>query len=312
MSDYAYLLEQLRQAQSAVSDLEAALALEPGDAALELDLISMRRSARKFENELLNLSSQVMFDICRYRIISPGSTSFSISGVTTSLKGFQDLFTLIYYAVTSTKPPRVARVPASIVAQSELSIGWTFSGSLGIVLTIGSAKTLFDAKFDSTVAELVKLLDIRSQSDVRESAQRTGLATVRKAFEWAVSNNYTCAYSVDLKWRNTNLIEKGRYIEKNDFIRMAEAIGLTSDISKDIVSYNGILVGGDIMIKRFHFVDTEDRDYRGVISADVLVSRMELGGRYKARLLVERIQRYAAEEEDRSYTLLSLEPEEGA
>jgi hypothetical protein len=306
VSDYTYLLERLREAEAAVSELEAALSREPRDRALEMDLISARQSAQEFQEALLALAPNELLDVCRYRLVPDRRNDFTIDSVTGSLKGFQELFSLIFYVVSTAQPRRVARIPPAIVTESELNIGWTFAGSLGIVLTIDSARTLFDAKFDNTITKLLNIINIKDQTDVRESAQKLGLAVVRKAYEWA-NRNYNAGYGVDLRWRNVNMIERGLFIERADFVRIVDNIGLTSDVTKEIITLDGVLAGGDIMTRRFHFVDSQDQDYRGVLSSDFLTEKMELGQKYHARMLVERTLRYAEEEEERSYSLLALE-----
>lgn len=307
MSDYGSLVERIREAEAAASRLESALRQEPNDRALRLDFLSARHLAEKLKEELLEIAPQEWMDVCSYRIVPETSNDYSIAGVTGSLRGFQDMFTLVFAAISG-GPKRTAHVSAEITRQTTLSIAYTFAGSFGVVLTASDAKTLFGDTFDSAVNALSQIVEIKRQDDVRSIAERYGKAVVTKAFEWS-RNNYERSYAVDLKWRNVEGIERGKFITKTDFVRVLDVIGLTSDAVKHIISVSGIFVGGDIITRRFHFVDEHDQDYRGDLSRGFEAEALELGKRYTARILVETTTRYATGEEDRRYTLMALEAE---
>ena len=147
---------------------------------------------------------------------------------------------------------------------------------------------------------------MRSQDAVRFAANKYGKAVVTKLYEWS-SENLDRSYSVDVKWKDINGVEKGKFVSKIDLMRVVSSIGLTSDTIKRIISVKGILAGGDIITKRFHFVDDNDEDYRGGLSNELTAETLELGRRYVARIAVEATSRYATEEEQRRYTLMALE-----
>lgn len=305
MSDVGSLLDQLRAAEAAAARLERAVAEEPNDRALRLDLLSARRQAEKLQKVFQEAAVDQGVDVCSYRIVPELAAGYAIDAVTQSLRAFQDVFTVIYAALVA-GPRKTANVRKDLAARSTLAFGYTFAGSLGVVLTLNGGKTLFDDQFDTTVRALSQAIDISSQDNVRDAAKKLGPAAIKKLFDWA-SGNYESAYSIDLRWRTSRGLELGRYIARQDFVKVMDAIGMTSDVTKEVTIVRGLLAGGDILTKRFHFVDNDDHDYRGYLSSDFQTQRMELGKTYRARVLVETTFRYATEEEERRYVLLALE-----
>ena len=305
MSDLGSLLDRLRAAEAAATRLEQGLAQEPGDRALRLDLLSARRQTDKLQKAFQEAAVDQGVDVCSYRIVPELAAGYAIDAVTRSLRAFQDVFTIMYAALVA-GPRKTANVGKDLAARSTLAFGYTFAGSLGVVLTLDGGKTLFDDQFDTTVRALSQAIDITSQDNVRDAAQKLGPAAIKKLFDWA-SGNYESAYSIDLRWRTSHGLELGRYIARQDFVKVMDAIGMTSDVNREVTVIRGLLAGGDILTKRFHFVDNEDKDYRGYLSNEFQAQRLELGMTYRARLLVETTFRYATEEEDRRYTLLALE-----
>lgn len=305
MSELGSLLDRLRSAEAAYARLERAFAEEPGDQALRFDLLSARRHADKLQTELQASAVEQGIDVCSYRIVPERDAGYTIDAVTRSLRAFQDVFTVVYAALM-TGPRKTSNVGRELAARSTLAFGYTYAGSLGIVLTAEGGKTLFDGQFDATVKALSQAIDITSQDNVRDAAQKLGPAAIKKLYDWA-AGNYENAYSIDLRWRTPHGLELGRYIPRHNFVKVMDAIAMTSDVRREVVTIGGLLAGGNILTKRFHFVDREDHDYRGYLSTEFQAQRMELGRHYKARLLVETTFRYATEEEERRYSLLALE-----
>lgn len=305
MSDYGSLLERLRRAEAATANLERAFANEPHDLALELDLLSARSMSRKLHEEFLASAPDFGVDVCHYRIVPEYSNDYSVAGVAASLLGFQEIFSLIFAAL-KIGPRNTARMPEDMAQLSALSVGYTFAGSLGIVLTVEGAKTLFGDLFDETAAAVYGLMEIKNQEDVRLNASRYGKAVVTKFYQWS-RKNYERSYALDIRWKGVSGNERGRFLSRSDLARVMDNIGRTSEVSKGTTSVLGVLAGGDIVTRRFHLIDDNDVVYRGGLSPEFKAESLELGRRYVAHILVEATAKYAAEEEDRQYTLLALE-----
>jgi hypothetical protein len=305
MSDYGSLLDRVREAEAVASRLERALGQEPGDLALQLDALSARSFAGKLQEQFLAEAAEQNIDICSYRIVPEYSNDYSVAGITATLQKFQETFSLIFSSLRL-GPRKTARIPDDMAEMSALSIAYTYSGSLGVVLTTSGEQSLFGDLFDSAVRAMDDLAEIHSQDDVRLAANKYGKAAVTKFYEWSL-NNYERSYSLDIKWHNVKGIQRGRFLARSDFVRIMDNIGRTSDKSRKVISVLGIFVGGDIMTRKFHFVDDHDNDYRGTLSGEFQAESLELGKRYIARIAVESTTRYATDEEDRRYTLMLLE-----
>lgn len=306
MSDFDSLLEKVRAAEAASVRLERALSLSPGDRALRLDLLSAQRHAQRLKTEMEEQALRYGVDVCSYRIVAEGQRGFFVDAVTNSLGAFQRLFTVVYAALTL-GPRQSSKVSPDLATRSGLEVGYTFAGSLGFVLTIDGAKGFFGGQFDSSVDAVLQAIDITNSDSVRDAARKLGPAAVRKLYDWT-SSNYQNGYAIDLRWRNSHGIDRGAYIPYTQFERITSAIATTSEVNSDTVKVQGILAGGDIITRRFHFIDGDDTDYRGAISPNFAGDIMELGKRYRATFVVESTYRYATEAEEKRYTLLALQP----
>src|SRR5947209_5863375 len=100
MSDYASILEKTRQAYAAVSRLEQAMLRAPNDAAIEMNFRSRRRMAERYQEELSIAAMEHHIDICHYKLKPQTEYRFPLNSVSRSLETFQELFSLIYAALT--------------------------------------------------------------------------------------------------------------------------------------------------------------------------------------------------------------------
>lgn len=303
MSDLASLLEKTRAAQAAVSRLENALASRPRDAALQINLQTQRRLAARFEQKFLESAKSSHIDICRYRIIPNISDEYPISAVAGSLEKFQELFTMVYGALRY----KAQRMGQNLLQETTLEFGYTYSGSLGIVLVAQGGRDLFFTKFEHTIDTVQELFEISSQDEVLDLAHQLGNPVVKRAYEWALEN-FRGDFSIDLTWEQADGKHKGGLISKPQIARIVDLIGLTSEEILDTVAPVGVLVGVNIRTRSFHFVIPDGESFRGSLGPNFPVSgTIEVGKRYRARILMRTVKKLATETEERRNTLLALE-----
>ncbi len=253
MSDYAFFLSRAREAAGLVSQLEAAFARNPDDRGLRLTLKTAVRLAERAEKELYEIAATEQVDLVRYRLVRHISDTFAVQGVSRSLELFQEAVSYIYEAVTG-QPRRRAGLTRAAKKDSELLFGYSYAGSLGVVLLAPSSRGLFATKFDDVVQTINDVFDINDNLELRDAAKKIGPAAVRKLFEWSEAN-YAEGYDLDLRWTKSNSVESGRYLESKQFGQLANLISLTSDVEEKSVTTRGLLVGFDSVFKTFHFVE---------------------------------------------------------
>lgn len=309
MSDYAFFLNRAREAAGMVSQLEAAFTRDPNDGGLQLSLRTAVRLAERAEKELWGVAATEHVDLVRYRLIRHISDTFAVHGVSRSLELFQESVSYIYEAVTG--QPRIrAGLTRAAKKDSELLFGYSYAGSLGVVLLAPSSRGLFVTKFDDVVQTINEVFDIRDNHELRDAARKIGPAAVRKLFEWSEAN-YAEGYDLDLRWTKSNSVETGRYLESRQFGRLADLISLTSDVEEKSVTTHGLLVGFDSVFKTFHFVEPDGESYKGQIAKDFPTHQdWTVNRRYEAVIQSEVTTRFATGEETTKHLLASLKPVE--
>ena len=290
--------------------LEKALARDPDDYALQKDLRSISRLAERFEQQFLELAKQSQIDVCRYRII-PGTNNYSLRNVTESLSDFQGIITAIYDAkVTGTKKTR-ASYSNETHAQSALQFGYTYGGSLGVVLMLESERDMFSGKFDDVVETFQQVLEVSDEHDVRDISRVLGQAVMGRVYQWAAANS-AADYSLDIQWKRSDGVEIGEYIEAQKLKKIMDIILLTKEPSSEPIEVSGILVGIDVKKKAgsFHLVVPEGESFAGVLSDSFdRAAHWEVNTRYTARMTKRTVVHFATERTDVSFLLEGLEAE---
>jgi hypothetical protein len=182
MLDFAFLLDKTRAAQASVSRLEAAISLRPGDAALHINLAAQRRLADRFQQRFFEAAKLSHVDICKYRLVPNTTEDYSLTAVTRSLEKFRELFTMTYGAIQY----KAQRIRQALLKESALQFGYTYSGSLGIVLTAQGSRDLFITKFGPAIDAVHELFGISSQDEVIDFARKLEPTVVKRAYDWSL------------------------------------------------------------------------------------------------------------------------------
>jgi hypothetical protein len=311
MSDFASVLERTQEAFASVARLERALAAAPSDSAIQINLRSKQRLAERFQELLYSAAEKEHVDICRYRLVPNTQNNYAVTAVARSLERFQDLFSMIYDALTN-GVRRNARLGAAIAQQTSLEFAYSYPGSLGILLTVQGGRDIFSGKFDDSIDAIHQLFGISDRHEVIGLARALGNSVVKRAYDWSMEN-FKGDFSVDLTWRKSDGRHRGALIDRTQIARMVDIIGLTSEESKETIPVRGILVGADVKTRSFHFVVPDGESYRGALGPDFpAAGTIEVGRRYSARIIVRTVIKYATETEEKKFTLESLETDSSA
>lgn len=307
MSDYGYFLSRAREAAGLVSQLEARLAQSPSDMSLRINLASAVRMAERTEGELFEVAAADQVDICRYRLVRHSGDGFALQGISKSLEKFQEAVSNVYASVSS-GPKARAKLSRDAKRDSEMLFGYSYAGSLGVVLLVPSERGLFITRFDDVVKTINQVFDIQNNDELRDAVRTIGPAAIHKLYEWADTNR-SSGYDLDLRWTNSNSIEAGRYIEVSQFGRLASLISVSSDVETDTTKVTGVLVGFNSMLKTFHLVVPDGDSYRGHLEDGFPVHKdWTVNRSYKAVVRSDVSTKYVTGEQTSVHHLVSLAP----
>ena len=307
MLEIASVVERTRKYFASVSQLEAAVAREPEDRALQLNLSAMRKLALQSQEQLLRFSEMQRVEVCNYRLVPETSDGYALTHVARSLSEFQNLFTQIHDALLN-GPKSNAVFGKDAQDASTLEFAYSYSGSLGMVFLAQSERDFFEGKLDKSIEQLYRVIDIDSRAAVRDVAGELGNAVVKRIHDWSQAN-VRGGFAADVRWHRSDGRNVGEVVERRRLEKIVEIIEATSDQRLQRLSVTGMLVGGDIGSGAFHFIVPNGADFRGRLAPEFQQDvDMTLGKMYEAVIQETRTEVYAIDKVELRYAMLSLKP----
>lgn len=308
MSRIAEILDDLRENGAAIARLEANIAKNPDAKGLTLALDSLLKRRGLLEEQFEETTESNFVDIVNYRIIPENLERLPLRAVTGALDRFQAAISTIFDARKS-GPKKRARLSADVVAQTGFDFGYTYAGSLGVVLSIPNERLLIgESDLDAAVEMFFSATKSKNREEIIQFAEEAGIPSVRRLYEWSIAHsNYGLSASVE--WRRKDEIRSHFEIEPTALIKLQEVIEETSEIDEDVVEITGILVGLDTTLKTFHLVVPDADDIKGYWSEEYAYSPNHvLNARYVVNMAKRSVVYYAYEKEEVSWSLISLSP----
>lgn len=308
MSKLLEIQQNILETNAALADLEKAAIEEPESTSLGITADSLRKRYKGLEEEFMIEAGRIGIDVCSYRLFSEEETP-TLKGLTSVLGDFQNLVTTVYDAVKTAVPKVRARVSSEIVAESEFRLGYTFPGSVGVVLTIQNQRSLFgDSPLDESLRQIAEMTKVQDSESVLGFSKKLGAASIRALYRWAYDHAES-GMGVDLEWRRERLVRTKFFTQRPEFRRLEETINRTSEESITKVTEYGDLVGADVSRKTFHLKLDSGVEIRGSFSEAISESQtVELPKRYRVQLVRNQRIFYSTEQEIVTYYLEKLEP----
>ena len=302
------LQEQLQETRAMLARVERAVAERPDKPSLGSLARSLLAQQRNLEADFASEADRLGMDVCSYRIFSD-SGNLPLHPLAQGLIDFQSLVTVVYDAKKTSSKKERAKVSPEIRAESSFDFGYTFSGSLGVVLAISNERRLvLDSYLDETIRHIFALAEARNVSDIREFAKRLGLASIRAMYKWA-SGHAKAGLGVGIEWRREGTVRASLLAQQPELENLYRMIEETSDESETEISVDGELEAINVKARSFALRDSSGGIIRGSYKDAISGShRAELPGRrYRATLTkVESVQ-YSTDEEMSEYHLKRLE-----
>lgn len=306
MSDYASILERARDAFASASRLEQAMQRMPNDPALEMNWRSRKRLAERYQQQLFAAAKGATVDVCQYRLRPETANRYPIASVSRSLERFQELFSLTFDALDKGIAKNTSHLGEAVRRQTEFEFGYSYAGSLGIVLLVPSSRDLISTKFDESIAAIDQLLSIADADEVIDVSHRLGRAVINKAYSWSIEN-YNAEFSVDILWRKSTGDVSGQAIDRSQMARLANIIEQTSEEEATPIEARGVLVGIDVPSRWFHFVVPKGESYSGRLGDDFpTVGTIEVNRAYRAFMVEQTTTKFATGDVQRRYVLSRL------
>lgn len=307
MSRLLEIQERLQDTDAAIATMEKAIAEDPHSPSLQLMAASLQKQQRRIEAEFLAVAAEIGIDVCAYRLFGEQMRP-TLRGLTSVLGDFQSLFSIAYDALRS-GPKRRAKFSQEVTTATSFGFGYTFAGSLGVVLTLPNERPLFgETQLDESMQAVFSMAKAQNPDEVVSFARRFGVASVRAAFQWA-RDHVQFGLGADIEWRRDQDVRAKLFIQQPELARLQEAIAATSEETTEAIVQAGELIGVDVKQKTFHLRFPDGDEIRGsFVDAVSHTQSVTIPRFYKATLTkITRIQ-YSTEDEKTDYFLQRLEP----
>ncbi len=311
MSDLLDITQKLNETQKALRQLERAVAENPGVPSLVSTAESLRQRQVDLELAFSEEANRKQVDVCSYRLFAPDEAQPSVAALAGALSSFQAWFTTVFDAVKN-GPKQRSRIEVDVAQSTAFGFGYSFTGSVGIVMTMPNDRLLFgETKLDEAMAILFKMAKADDSERIAYFSKQLGAASVRKMYWWT-TEHLNAGLGADIEWRRQDSVKAHLFIQPAELDSLKKAIEETSDETEETIEVVGQLVGADIPRHTFHLSVQDAEDVRGTMAETIGESvTVELPKHYKATLRKTTRVNYSTDKEQIEYHLLKLEPVTG-
>ncbi len=306
MGDILNTAQRIQETQTEILRLESLLVHHKDDPTIALTLNSLHKRQKTLEDRFAGVAHTEYLDVCTYKLITEKGSRPTILTLAQTLVDFQRLFTTAFDAI-KTGPKKRARIQPDTVAASAFEFGYSFAGSVGIVLTIPNERLLIGgSEMDQAIEIIFKLTKTTDSNDIAAYARETGLATIRQLYKWA-SNHVNAGVDAEIKWRREKNIRAEVLVQVPELERLLQMIERTNEEYQESVTIAGTLVGADTKTHNFHMEFADGNEIRGKMAENIGHDQtVNLPKHYNATFLKTSKIHYATEKDDISYYLQSL------
>jgi len=300
-------IDKISATQAEIRELEAAIEQFPDTKSLVLGLRSVERRHEELEAEFRELSHEQFLDVCRYRMFAQeGEQRFTVPALASALADFQSLFSNVYDAIKNGARQR-SRTRPEIAAVSTFEFGYSFSGSVGFVLTLPNDRLLTnETDLDRTINTIFEMTKAQESDEILHFAKQLGAAPIRAMYRW-VSDHVDSGLGADIGWLREHEVRAELVAQIPELRKVQRAINQTSDESIEEFNAIGELLGADVSTNTFHFKLEEGTDIRGRMELDINEQNtVALPRRYRARIKKVTTISYSTEEERAVYYLTAI------
>lgn len=304
--------ERLQGLEATIAKAERAVASNPSSKALTLSMRSLLKRRARLEREFHDAAHALGVDVLSYRVFISDAERPPAAAVTNAISDFQELFSVVYQAIRDQRPKKTKRVDAETLEQSEFGLAYTFSGSVGVVLTLSNDRLLFDeitTHLDDTIRAIASMSRAETPEELVEFSRRLGIGPVRALYDWA-HHHVQSRSGADIEWRRGESVRTTVLVQQPQLARLEQILRAASETEQREIEFTGYLMAADPTQKTFRLADA-DLSIRGTFSDAINAEhQVTLPRRYWARILRSTKIYYSTEREDIDYFLLELRPDD--
>ena len=308
MSMLLDIIQRIQDTQEAIRKTKEILLLYPKDLGLLANLKSLEIRALSLEASFLDEANVEHLDIVTYRMFAEKKKFYSVMDIGSALTDLQRWFSTVYDSL-KTGPKRKAKLSPEIISATTLDFAFSFSGSVGIAMSIPSERLLLDNELQVTIKKTIEMAKAESSDQIHSFSKEMGASSIRAMYRW-VQDHISAGAGAEIRWIKNEQEVIAASFEAKHLANLGHAIEETSDNFEEEIKVTGSLVGADVTKHTFHMVFDEADEIRGTM-AETIGSQytVELPKRYVAIMRKTSYLNYATDEEHIKHHLLELKDE---
>ena len=306
MSQLLQIKKQLEVASERILKLERALRDNPNLPSIAANLESAVRVRAKLEQQFAEVGAKAGYDICRYRAFDDFDRPV-VGPVFNSIAGFQRLVSVVYAAIKHGYRER-ASVPENAARESAFDLGYAFTGSIGVVLTVRNEKTLFENSYiDESLEAVFSMAKARTIKQVSELAEKLGPGPINALYDWADANAES-GLSAEIDWRKGDIIQKSVLVQRQELAQLKATIEQTSSEKIELLTIEGKLTMADATKNKFKMERFGLPIIQGTVHPEAIDDRhkVTIPSEYSAKIQKTTRVRFSTGQKEEQYHLIKL------
>jgi hypothetical protein len=306
MAELLEIITQLDDTEAAIARTEQEMARHPQERSLRLVLASLEKRQENLATQFAATAASRGIDVCTYRLFDQSSARPNLRTFANTLRDFQELVTTVYDALKHGPKERL-RVGVESLANTSFGFAYSFSGSLGVVLTLPNEHMLFTTDIDDAIETVFRIAHADRPAEVASFVERLGTAVVRIAYQWA-QHHADAGVGADIQWRRADNLRASLLLQPQELAHLQAVIEQTSEVKDNTFTWVGVLLGGDVKTGAFHMSFEGAGDIKGRMADDLDPEGLVLKERYRATIRKLTVTKLSTGQVEETNVLLAIEP----
>ena len=213
--------EKLQDTQAFIARLEQRLIEYPHSDVLIDNLRSVQKRQRNLERDFAEEANKTGVEVCSYRLFTEEGMP-SITALAKALDSFQTLISSVYDALKN-GPKHRRRLSQETVKETSLRLGYVFSGSIGMVLTLPAPEPSHREStglLDKSIDVFFHLAHATTTMEIAEIREQVGLPPIRALSKWA-SALTAHDLGAAIEWEGQHTIKNRLFIQTPELYHLS-------------------------------------------------------------------------------------------
>jgi hypothetical protein len=305
MSAIVELQQRIQDTIARIAEYEKAAALPRAPQSLFFGIRSLEKLKTELERDFARIAKDEELEICKYRLLPQQGTRPAITAIANAWSGYQALFSAVYDALLN--GPK-ARTSKRVEGQTQLGFAYTYSGSIGVVLTLPNRQLdyLTTRSLETAMQTIFEMAKSHNPEGLAAFKERLGIGPLSKLHHW--TNAHTSFHAgAAIEWEISTGAKPELLVQIQEFEALKAALANFTEPTTATESFTGKLIGASLRRRTFEML-LDDGELIGGTFVDAITEKHEaaLPHRYEVLLQTTTRMNPAIEKIEQKHVLLQI------